>query len=153
MKMNMIAPAKIKKAENSQRDAIVALLLQEKLPVEDLPASLDNFLVAMVDEKIAGVIGIEFYQDCGLLRSMVVDKEYRNNHIASYLVNRLEEFARNSGITCIYLLTETAPQYFQNKGYNRMPRALVPDVIKTSSEFSHVCPASAVVMKKEIVNP
>ena len=107
---------KITKAGNEQRQAVVALLQSEQLPVEDLPASFNNFFVAMADDKVIGVIGLEQYEQYGLLRSMVVDKEYRNKNIATQLVQHLESYAASLGINCLYLLTETASVYFTAKG-------------------------------------
>lgn len=138
-------------AKNEQRQAIVALLQSEKLPVEDLPASLDNFFVALHEEDVIGAIGLEKYDNCGLLRSMVVNKAYRNKSTASQLVQALETYALQTGIDCMYLLTETAPGYFERKGYQRIQREDVPQALHASSEFSHVCPVSAIVMKKEFI--
>jgi amino-acid N-acetyltransferase len=139
------------KASDNHRPLVIALLQAEKLPVEDLPASLDNFFVAQYNEKIIGAIGLELFGNYGLLRSMVVSKEHRNNNIASGLVEQLESYGRSLGITTMYLLTETAPGYFEKKGYIRTNREMVPAALKASSEFSHVCPVSAVVMKKDLI--
>jgi len=138
----------ITKANNGQRQSIVSLLQSEKLPVEDLPVSLDNFFVALDDNKIIGAIGLEQYNNCGLLRSMVVDKEHRNKNVASQLVLQLEQYAITKGIDGMYLLTETAPEFFKRKGYAQISRDETPEPIQASSEFSHVCPVSAIVMKK-----
>lgn len=148
--MNTTSPLKLEKAKNSQRNAIVALLSAEQLPVNDLPASMENFFVATAGDKIIGVIGLEVYGDYGLLRSMVVDQAHRNNHIASHLVNRLESFAQSLGLQRMYLLTQTAESYFDRKGYRVIGRKDIPEAIKASSEFSHTCPATAVAMQKEI---
>lgn len=134
----------------SQRPAIIELLQSEKLPVDDLPASLDEFFVAMNNDVIVAAIGLERYGDGGLLRSLVVDKAYRNLQLASQLVKQLEDAARTAGITYMYLLTETAPDYFEKKGYQKIKREEVPAALQASSEFSHVCPASAIVMKKKL---
>jgi len=142
---------KIEKANDRQRQAIIALLQSEKLPVEDLPSSMDNFFVAFDNAHIIGAIGLEKYNNYGLLRSAVVSKAYRNKNIASQLVKELENYATELGIDCIFLLTETAPGYFERKGYQRIPREEVPEALHVSSEFSHVCPVSAIVMKKYLV--
>jgi amino-acid N-acetyltransferase len=138
-------------AHNEHRQAIVALLQSEKLPIEDLPASLDNFFVALHEDEVIGAIGLEKYDNCGLLRSMVVNKEYRNKNAATQLVQELENHAIKTGIDCLYLLTETAPGYFERKGYKRIQREEAPLALHASSEFSHVCPVSAIVMKKELL--
>jgi len=140
----------IEKAKREQRDLIISLLKSSNLPAEDLPDSLDNFFVSIDDGKIIGAVGLEKYENCGLLRSLVVDKAYRSKNLGSAMVESLEDKAIDLGINSIYLLTETAPDYFEKKGYERISRDEVPESVKTSSEFGFVCPASAIVMKKSI---
>lgn len=141
----------IEKATQQDRTAIVSLLEAEKLPAKDLPAVLDNFLIIRAENRLAGVIGLERYGVYGLLRSMVVHPHYRNRQLAANLVQALEEEAIAAGITTLFLLTETAENYFRKKGYQVTARSAVPEVLLQSSEFSHVCPASATVMKKALV--
>jgi amino-acid N-acetyltransferase len=148
--MTTIQSARIVKAKEDQRQSIISLLQAEKLPTEDLPASLNNFFVALKDDGVVAAIGLEQYGNCGLLRSMVVNKEHRNNSIASALVKELENASIALGIDCIYLLTETAPLYFERKGYRTVTRDETPEAIKASSEFRNVCPVSAIVMKKNL---
>ena len=64
----------IKESNNGYRQSIVALLQSENLPVEDLPATLDNFFVALDHDNVVGAVGLEKYSNCGLLRSLVVNK-------------------------------------------------------------------------------
>jgi amino-acid N-acetyltransferase len=140
----------ITKASNEQKEAVMALLQTEKLPVEDLPATLDNFFVALRESQVIGAIGLEPYGQYALLRSMVVSQAHRNKNIATRLVEQLEQFGQTLGISEMYLLTETAPAYFAQKGYQQINREEVPSALQASSEFSHVCPVSAIVMKKEL---
>jgi amino-acid N-acetyltransferase len=149
--MNTTGQTKIAKANKEQRQSIVSLLQSEKLPVIDLPVSLDNFFVSLDDNRVIGAIGLEQYDNCGLLRSLVVDKNYRGKNIASQLVQQLEDYATTIGIDEMYLLTETAPEYFKKKGYEQISRDEVPKPIQASSEFSQVCPVSAIVMKKLLI--
>jgi amino-acid N-acetyltransferase len=99
---------------------VIALLQTEKLPVEDLPPTLDNFYVALKDNTIIGAIGLEQYGNYALLRSAVVSREHRNKNIASNLVDELENYGKHLGVIAMYLLTETAPAYFEKKGYQRI---------------------------------
>jgi amino-acid N-acetyltransferase len=139
----------ITKASDSQRALVIALLQSEKLPVVDLPESLSNFFVASNNGQVVGAIGLEQYGNYALLRSMVVSNVFRNKNIASRLVEHLESYGRLLGVSAMYLLTETAPGYFEKKGYQKINREEVPAALQVSSEFSHVCPVSAIVMKKE----
>ena len=129
---------------------VISLLQEEKLPVSDMPDSMEHFFLAMDGMKVIGAIGVEQYERFGLLRSLVVNKEYRNQNIASSLIKALEQHARTVAIDSIYLLTETAPHYFEKKGYRIIKREEVPAPVQASSEFSHVCPQSAIVMNKKL---
>jgi amino-acid N-acetyltransferase len=132
------------------RKEIVTLLAAEKLPVEDLPESLDNFIVAIQDGAIIGVAGVEIYGVFGLLRSLAVRPEYRSVGIAGKLLGRINAICKLKGLSAIYLLTETAPGYFEKKRFLKIGRDDVPSEVQRSSEFSHVCPVSAIVMRKEL---
>ena len=138
------------RAGNDQRPSVIALLQSEKLPVEDLPATLENFFIALYEGNVIGAIGLEQYGQYALLRSMIVSREHRNKNIAAALIKQLENHCEIQQINTIYLLTETAPDYFSRKGYRKITREEVPDAVKVSFEFSHVCPVSAIVMKKEL---
>ncbi|THU39330.1 GNAT family N-acetyltransferase [Niastella caeni] len=141
---------KIIQANQTHRLAIIELLKGEKLPVEDLPGNLDHFFVALNGGEVVGAIGLEHYPPFGLLRSMVVRKDHRNQKVAAALVEILEKHAADLKIDRVYLLTETASAYFDKKNYQRVERTDVPDEIKRSTEFSSVCPVSAIAMKKTL---
>ena len=137
-------------AIDANRHAIEALLVSQKLPVEYLPASLEDFWIVEDRDKIIGVAGLELYKPFGLLRSLAVRPEYRNLGVGNILIRTIEEQAEKLHLKSIYLLTETAKPYFEKRGYAVVERDRTPDAIKLSSEFSHVCPVSATVMQKDI---
>lgn len=133
------------------RNAIIALLSAEKLPTVDLPETLDNFIAAIADAEVIGVAGLAIYGSYGLLRSVAVRSDFRSQGIAAKLLRRIDALASLKGITEIYLLTETASDYFERKTFRRIDRTEVPEDLQQSSEFSHVCPQSAIAMKKIIL--
>jgi amino-acid N-acetyltransferase len=133
------------------RQQAIALLIEEKLPVDDLPANLENFFVVRLNNEVIATAGFEVYGNYGLLRSVVVQRSFRGIGIAADLLQHIETVAADKSLQKIYLLTETAPGYFGKRGYRHVTRAEVPADIKSSSEFSHVCPASAMVFLKTII--
>lgn len=137
-------------ATHVNRHAIEILLTSQKLPVEDLPVSLENFWIVADQGEVVGVAGFELYQPFALLRSLAVQPDHRNLGIGDILVRTVEEQAVKLNLEGIYLLTETAKPYFEKRGYSTVERGSVPDPIKQSSEFSHTCPVSAAVMQKKI---
>ncbi|AMR33152.1 hypothetical protein A0256_17880 [Mucilaginibacter sp. PAMC 26640] len=132
------------------KEMVVALLKAENLPVADLPYMLDNFFVAIQNDEVIGVVGLEIYNDCGLLRSFAVHPGYRGLGIGSNLLARLENLGKLKTLSVLYLLTETAVSYFEQKNYIKTTRENVPPEILRSPQFSHVCPLSAVAMKKTL---
>ncbi|WPU95360.1 arsenic resistance N-acetyltransferase ArsN2 [Mucilaginibacter sabulilitoris] len=141
----------IKPADN-YRENIVQMLNSAKLPAGDLPESLANFLVALNDDGIVmGTAGLEVYGDDALLRSLVVLPKHRGKGVANHLITEIENLARHHKVNTIYLLTETAQRYFSRKAYHEINREAASKQVQASSEFSHVCPVSAVVMKKQLI--
>lgn len=133
------------------RNAVIALLSAEKLPTVDLTETLDNFITAIADAEVIGVAGLEIYGSFGLLRSVAVRSDFRSQGIAAKLLRRIDALASLKGLTEIYLLTETASDYFERQTFRRIDRTDVPEELQQSSEFSRVCPQSAIAMKKIIL--
>ena len=137
-------------AAATEKQAIIDLLSASKLPTKDLPDTLENFFVVTCDSTVIGVAGLEIYGSYGLLRSVAVDTFYRNKNVGASLLSSVEQAAAKKGLKALYLLTETAADYFTRNGYTPVSRDEVPETVKSSSEFSHVCPVSAVVMQKQL---
>ncbi len=146
----MLTEIRLRPAGSSDGKKIVELLHSEKLPTGDLSGDFSNFFVATKDDFLVGVIGLEKYGHYGLLRSLIVNPAYRNQNVAAKLILQLELAAEKMEINSLFLLTETAPQYFQRKGYTKISRSDVPELVQKCSEFSQVCPATAIVMKKDL---
>ena len=139
-------------AKASQFDAVVELLVRAGLPTRDLTiASIDNFLVVADANELLGAVALERYADVGLLRSLVVRPDRRRSGIGVALVDAVENQARRQGLTCLALLTETAKDFFLQRGYAAAVRAEAPKAVQESSEFAYVCPASATYMVKALV--
>jgi len=131
---------------------VMRLLSEAELPIKDLTnEKLKSFLVARrEDGSVVGAIGIETYQDVGLLRSLVVHPPYRRKGLGKLLTNELEAAAREKGIVAIYLLTMTAADFFPRLGYQVTNRAIVPESISGTEEFKNLCPESAVCLYKDL---
>ncbi len=137
-------------AINEDLPAIIALLTANELPVEDIIPGKQRFWIIKEKDQIVGVVGLEQYGEYGLLRSLATDAGYRNKGMAAQLLKAMFEFAKRSGIKELYLLTETAETYFEKKGFQKIDRAAVPEPVKESKEFSHICPSTATVMKMPV---
>ena len=119
-----------------------------QLPADDLQLK-DSVLLTYYngDDQLVGSGGLEFYGDKALLRSLAVSPELRGQQLGKQIVHDLLQRAGAAGMKEVYLLTQTAFYFFQKLGFAEVPRVHVPAEIKASSEFTHVCPSTAQVMK------
>ena len=134
------------------KQEVLALISGAELPVEDLSdETMRNFMVARdKDDTIIGVVGIEMYQENGLLRSLAVDPVCREQGLGGRLTREIEAFARCNGIKTLYLLTTTAANFFPKFEYQVVPRDQTPESIQNTAEFKNLCPVSAVCLCKSL---
>ena len=140
-------------ATEAERPAIITLLEQATLLTDDLPNDLSTFRLVFANEKLAGVAGLEILGENGLLRSVAVSPDFRNQSVGNQLVGAIIGLAESNRITMLYLITTTADLYFERLGFSRVDRTNVPDTIAQTRQFSELCPASAVVMYKSSEAP
>lgn len=139
----------IRPATPADLNAAIELLRGAGLPVEDL-SSERVALIAGKDEIIQGVIGLEVYGDVGLLRSLVVSSDARGAGIGPALVTALETVCLTEGVGELWLLTIDADVFFAKLGYMTKDRSDAPDAIRSTDEFSALCPGDAVLMCKNL---
>jgi amino-acid N-acetyltransferase len=143
---------KIEPFSVEDKKEVLRLLSEFDLPTEDLTINkLQDFIVAKQEDGfVFGAVGIEAYQDVGLLRSLVVHPDHQAKGLGRFLTNELESLARERGIEALYLLTTTAADFFLKLGYQVAQKATVPEPIKRTGEFKSLCPESAVCLYKHL---
>lgn len=127
-------------------EAFKSLLRSAKLPADDLDLNRDLLVGYYENDTMVGTGGLEIYGDYALLRSLSVRADIRGKSIGTTMTNFLLDKARQSNIKAVYLLTETARDFFLKKTFSDIDRSLVPEAVKSSSEFQSVCPVSARAM-------
>jgi amino-acid N-acetyltransferase len=132
-------------------DAVSSLLINSKLQISDLtPEALTHFLGIREEATITAVGGIEVYGPVALLRSIAVAGSSKGQGYGLQIVHALEAGARRTGIETLYLLTESADAFFARLGYRHTARDDVPAAIRTTAQFSALCPESAACMAKHL---
>jgi amino-acid N-acetyltransferase len=99
---------KIRNAGASDLTAVESLLAANDLPVDGVRDNFDSFIVAIDNDAIVGVIGLEKFDSAALLRSAVVQSDSRGSGVGRQLVEQILERAEQCGIDEVYLLTTTA---------------------------------------------
>lgn len=141
---------RIRPARRSDLEAVEKLLAASMLPVEGVAESLDGFIVAETEGRLAGVAGLERCADNALLRSVAVAEEWRGRGVGNALVTQLISNAEREGLDRLYLLTTTADRWFPAFGFTRISRDDVPAEVRATSEFRDICPSSAIVMMRPV---
>jgi amino-acid N-acetyltransferase len=124
-----------------------AQLKASGLPYEDLNYERDLLVGYYEANELVGTGGLEVHGQYALLRSLSVKLGIRGQSVGTTITNFLINEAKSKNLKAIFLLTETAREFFLKKGFQELSRTDVPEVLKQSSEFSNVCPTSATVMR------
>jgi N-acetylglutamate synthase-like GNAT family acetyltransferase len=142
-------PPLIARARQSDLIGIRWLLDVEELPSADITEdALEYFLVYRDKTGVAGVVGLQKYGDCALLRSLVVTSEHMGRGLGRHLIIAAEKLAAELEVRSIYLLTTTAQTFFEHMGFHGIGREEAPPAIQTTREFTSLCPATAALMVK-----
>ena len=140
----------IERAKRSDLPAVERLLSAAGLPLEGAGPAFETGVVARDGETVVGAAAIELYGSAGLLRSVVVAPDRRGIGLGRDLVTAAEGLARHRGVRELYLLTETAIDWFPRLGFTVVPRDEAAAVVGQSIEFTTACAETAVAMRREL---
>jgi amino-acid N-acetyltransferase len=129
---------------------ICALLERLHLPLAGVDEHLPTMLVAREGKRIVGTAGLELYADGALLRSVGVESHQQGRRLGHQLTDAALDLASTHGVNTIFLLTTTAERFFPKFGFEPITRDQVPPSVRESVEFQSACPASAIVMRKQL---
>ena len=143
-------------AQDSDASVIARLLTDNGLPGNDFFEHLEHFFVAQANSGVMAVGGLELIpqlsedasETLGLIRSFAVDIVFRHQGVAEELLRQTLKYAEGLGISDLYLLTETADQFFSTRGFVALDRDLAPEPVRRTRQFSELCPGSAILMHR-----
>ncbi|NOY73762.1 MAG: GNAT family N-acetyltransferase [Gammaproteobacteria bacterium] len=135
-----------RKAIGADLNEVKKILIANGLPSVDFGEHFDNAVVVEEKGEIIGLGGLEICGDIGLVRSIVVIPRYRGKGIAKNIYRLIEDKASHLGINVLYLLTESATEYFKKLGFTVQRRTETPIAVMETKQFKALCPSSATVM-------
>jgi amino-acid N-acetyltransferase len=138
----------IDRATASDVPAVEALLSAAGLPLDGAAEALGLGVVARDGGAIAAAAAVERYGASGLLRSVVVAPDRRGTGLGREIVAAAESLARDEGIRDLYLLTETAIDWFPRLGWEVVDRPVAAAAVGDSVEFTTVCRHTGVPMHR-----
>lgn len=135
---------------SGEEGALLELLRRCRLPEAGVVDHLETALVGREGGRLVASSVLEIYPDGALLRSVAVEADRRGMGLGVRLTEAALALARRRGMERVYLLTETAAEFFPRLGFRAIARAEVPLSVRASVEFTTACPQSALVMEKAL---
>jgi amino-acid N-acetyltransferase len=140
----------IEPATRADLPAAHTLLQCHLLPIDGVDDHVKTMVVAREGSQLVGLAALEVYADSALLRSVAVDSAVQGNGVGHRLTEAALQMAHAHSVNTVFLLTTTAERFFSRFGFEVITRTDVPASVQQSIEFRSACPASAVVMRKQI---
>lgn len=136
----------IRQAERKDFAAIRELLLTNNLPVVGVEEHIEEFMIAEQTDLV-GVMGALQENKKGLIRSFAVAASLRKNGVGLALLQSMKERLKQQGVKDVYLLTETARDYFKKRGFTEIIREEMPQTLLKESGLDQACPCSSYCLK------
>ncbi len=115
------------------------LLDEAGLSYPDLAERLGELLVLReqgAERRVVGCVAMELYDEAGLLRALATATSRRGEGFGWMLADAALGRARRRGARRVYLVTETASDFFAEKfGFQTVGRELVDAAVLDSSQF------------------
>ena len=142
---------RVERASPADVADVEALLSEAGLPLDGAADALGLGVVAREGDRVVGAAAVERFGDAGLLRSVVVAPDHRGTGLGRAIVAAAEDLAREDGAHDLYLLTETAIDWFPRLGYEVVDRPVAADAVGQSVEFTTVCRDTGVPMRRRLI--
>src|SRR5579859_388004 len=113
MSIGRLQPITIDTARADDLPVIRDLLMQSGLPLDGVGDPGMRMLVARDGLAVVGSVGLELYGHAALLRSLAVDAPLRGHGLGVRLTRAALALARDGHVRQVYVLTETADDFFR----------------------------------------
>lgn len=138
---------RIRPARQEDLDSIEHLLIASDLPSDGIENHLSSMLVGELEYQIVATSALEMYGESALLRSVAVDSIARGTGLGTRMMEAIVKLALRLRVKRLFLLTETAEDFFPKFGFRKVNRSDIPDNVKSSLEFTLLCPSSALALE------
>ena len=125
----------------------LSALTDSDLPVDDLTDAGQFFFVS----EAGAYGGFALLGSHALLRSIVTPPSLRGTGDGRRVVEALCQEAVERGASTAWLLTTGAADFFSSCGFEQASRDMAPLAIRTTKQFSGICPGSASLMHRGLV--
>ncbi len=139
-----VVPARIEDLPSVRK-----LLELTELQYAELDVHVDDLLVVRDPTgAVVGCVSLELYDEAGLLRALATAPERRGEGLGWMLADAALGRARSRGCRRVYLITESASDFFAEKfGFRAVQLSMVDAAVVESTQFRSASPnATAMVL-------
>ncbi|WP_349408834.1 GNAT family N-acetyltransferase [Pseudalkalibacillus sp. SCS-8] len=138
-------------AETNDAPSIKQFVAQAGLSSEGIEQCIQTFIILETDKKkMAGTVGLERNGDVGLIRSLVLDKEYSSEELLLRLLKAIIRLADHQGVQTVYLLTRVT-SIFYALGFTEVPYDQVPEELLNTPHLKQYDRDQIAIMKRHLV--
>ncbi|WP_332628625.1 GNAT family N-acetyltransferase [Halalkalibacter flavus] len=126
----------VRKAKNKDMLPIQRLVAKAGLRDEGIEQYIESFLVVEDEEEsLIGTVGVEKYEESGLLRSLVLDSPIWNAKLSLEFLQLTLKYAEEQHIETVYLCAKGTNALFRQLGFREVDKEDVPETLKHSEHF------------------
>jgi UDP-N-acetylmuramate: L-alanyl-gamma-D-glutamyl-meso-diaminopimelate ligase len=142
----------IRPARRADMPAVRALLESVGLQLGDASDEAANWFFVLSNEHgVVGTVALEVHGDDAILRNLAIEPDARGVGYGWMLADMAVTHARNRGVRRIYLLTESASDFFAAKfGFRVVDRSTVSPQVAASSVFRASTETRFVAMRLDL---
>ncbi len=124
------------------------LLAKTQLAYPELDAHIDDLLIVRDEaHEVVGCVAMELYDEAGVLRALATAPERRGEGLGWMLADAALGRARARGCRRVYLITESASDFFAEKfGFRAVQLSLVDAAVAESAVFRTATPNSTAMV-------
>lgn len=136
----------LQSARPEHRAEVEVLLQQAGLSTMGLDSAYAQGWVALSGARVVGFLTADQVGEAALVRSLAIDPGWRRQGVAARLLARCKRDWRAQGVRQLWLLTETAVDWFTQQGFQQVTREELPVCWQSHPLVKSVCASSADVM-------
>ncbi|MFC0471700.1 GNAT family N-acetyltransferase [Halalkalibacter kiskunsagensis] len=143
----------VRKAKEKDMLPIQRLVAKAGLRDEGIDQYIKSFLVVEDQEQqLIGTVGIEQYEENGLLRSLVLDSPIWNASLSFEFLQLTLKYAQEQQIETVYLCAKGTNALFHQLGFRVVAKEDVPSDVQSSPHFKRNAKAETKVWACELLD-
>lgn len=128
----------LRRAIGADLPVLESLLASQHLPAHGLQDCMETCWVLEDEGRVIACAGFEQYGDAALLRSVIVEPEYRNRRHGEHVVRNAIDEAKGRGIKALFLFSMEAAGYFARFGFQTCSLEDFPEAVRVSYQYRGV---------------